>query len=73
MNTPESGRNKQVGVVGYPLDLNDGKYDGEYMYEHFLSTDWNLATAHRNMLEYFIDTSGGKLAVDQLYKIFRLI
>ena len=58
--TPATGRKELIGVVGYPFDLEDG----QYMYEHFLCADWNLATADRNMLEYSIDTYSGKPALD---------
>ena len=60
MNTPASGIQELIGIVGYPFDLEDGKY----MYEHFLRADWNLATAERSMLEYSIDTCRGKPAID---------
>lgn len=52
MATPATGHKELIGVVGYPYDLEDG----EYMYNHFLYADWNLATAARSMLEYSIDT-----------------
>ena len=68
MPTPESGRQQLVGVVGYPFDLDEG----EYMYEHFLSANWSLATADTSMLEYYIDTSKGMLASDVPQKLLRL-
>lgn len=58
MATPATGSKELIGVVGYPFD----KENGEYMYEHFLCANWNLATADRSMLEYSIDTYNGKPA-----------
>ena len=60
MATPATGLQDFIGVVGYPCDLQNG----EYMYEHFLFADWNLATADRNMLEYSIDTYCGTPATN---------
>ena len=59
--TPAKG-NMTIGVVGYPGDLSD-KQTGErgaYMYEMFLPTEFDLATQSDTMLEYQIDTFGGK-------------
>ena len=60
MTTPAIGKEEFIGVVGYPCD----REDGEHMFEHFLSASWNLAMADRSMLEYSIDTFGGKPAID---------
>lgn len=54
--------NLNLGVVGYPGDLNDPttKENGAYMYEMFLPTEYDLATQADTMLEYQIDTFGGE-------------
>ena len=59
--TPSQG-SFMLGVVGYPGDLSD-KGTGEkgaHMYEMFLPTDFDLSTQADTMLEYQIDTFGGK-------------
>lgn len=60
MPTPKTGRKELIGVVGYPYDLEDA----EFMYEHFLWANWDLAAADRSMLEYSIDTYSGKPMID---------
>jgi V8-like Glu-specific endopeptidase len=55
-DTPAQG-NLNIGVVGYPGD----KDNGEYMFEHYLDTEFDLAKSQR-MLSYLIDTYGGKFA-----------
>jgi V8-like Glu-specific endopeptidase len=59
--TPFSG-SLSIGVVGYPGDLRDErtKEMGAHMYEMFLHTNYNLAESHLQMLQYEIDTAGGK-------------
>jgi V8-like Glu-specific endopeptidase len=51
-----------IGVVGYPGDLKDPKTKepGAFMYEMYLPTKYNLANSEWRMLEYEIDTYGGK-------------
>jgi V8-like Glu-specific endopeptidase len=56
MDTPQKEFKRNLGVVGYPADLEHG----EYMYECFQDTDYDLATS-RQMLQYTIDTAGGEL------------
>lgn len=60
-DTPASG-NASMGVVGYPGDLRDEitKEPGAHMYEMFLPNKFNLAESQWRMLEYDIDTYGGK-------------
>ena len=59
--TPPSG-NLTLGVVGYPGDLSDKRTGekGAHMYEMFLPTDFDLTSQADTMLEYQIDTYGGK-------------
>ena len=59
--TPLQG-NVKLGVVGYPGDLVDDKTKekGAYMYEMFLDTQFDLSTQADHMLQYKIDTFGGK-------------
>ena len=68
--TPSSG-SLTLGVVGYPADLPDKKTGekGAHMYEMFLSTEFDLSTQADTMLEYQIDTFGGKswLCVSYIY------
>jgi V8-like Glu-specific endopeptidase len=51
-----------IGVVGYPGDLIDKETRevGPHMYEMFLHTDYHLAKSHLQMLQYEVDTAGGK-------------
>jgi V8-like Glu-specific endopeptidase len=60
-DTPLSG-SMDIGVVGYPGDLKDPSTDehGAHMYEMFLPTKYNLADSQWRMLEYEMDTYGGK-------------
>ena len=59
--TPATG-DLVIGVVGYPGDLKDPTTGegGAHMYEMFLRTQYNLAEQADTMLEYQIDTFGGK-------------
>ncbi|KJK80110.1 hypothetical protein H634G_04349 [Metarhizium anisopliae BRIP 53293] len=58
--TPLQDKGAMVGVVGYPGDIVDAKGErGASMYEMFKPTDYNLADADQNMLQYQIDTYGG--------------
>ena len=59
--TPAKG-NLIIGVVGYPGDLSDKRTGekGAHMYEMFLETEFDLAQSADTMLEYQIDTFGGK-------------
>ena len=60
--TPSQG-SMVLGVVGYPGDLIDERTGekGAHMYEHFIHTDFDLSAQADTMLEYQIDTFGGKL------------
>lgn len=60
-DTPASGQ-AMIGVVGYPGDLADPttREHGASMYEMFVNVSWDLNTAENNMLEYEIDTFGGR-------------
>ncbi len=59
-DTPESG-SLSLGVVGYPADLQGPHGEaGGSMYEMFLHTDWKLSDSDWRMLQYQIDTFGGK-------------
>lgn len=51
-----------LGVVGYPGDLSDPATGekGAFMHEMFLPTEFDLAQQADTMLEYQIDTFGGK-------------
>ena len=62
--TPSQG-STVLGVVGYPGDLSDKNTHekGAHMYEMFLPTDYDLSTQTDTMLEYQIDTFGGKSCV----------
>lgn len=59
--TPISQKNADLGVVGYPGDIvNDKGERGAKMYQMFKRTDYNLETSYLHMLQYRIDTYGGK-------------
>jgi V8-like Glu-specific endopeptidase len=62
--TPVAG-SFEIGVVGYPGDLKDKRTGeiGAQMYEMFLHTEYHLAESHLQMLQYEIDTAGGKLVM----------
>ena len=49
-------------MVGYPGDLTDAvsREKGAFMYEMFLQTEFDLAEQEDTMLQYQIDTFGGK-------------
>ena len=51
-----------LGVVGYPGDLSDPATGekGAFMHEMFLPTEFDLAQQADTMLEYQIDTFGGR-------------
>ena len=51
-----------LGVVGYPGDLSDPATGekGAFMHEMFLPTEYDLAQQADTMLEYQIDTYGGR-------------
>ncbi|KAH6683510.1 hypothetical protein F5X68DRAFT_233566 [Plectosphaerella plurivora] len=65
-DTPPSGRQVHLGVVGYPGDkyLKDDEHDtneaGAQMYEDFQYTDYDIADSKRNMIEYKVSTFGGQ-------------
>ena len=60
MQTPISQKAADLGVVGYPGDImNDGER-GAKMYKMFKQTDYSLQASYLNMLQYGIDTYGGK-------------
>lgn len=65
-DTPAQG-SLALGVVGYPGDLKDPKTGekGAHMYEMFMPTEFDLATQADTMLEYRIDTFGGRFSVYQ--------
>ena len=67
-STPAQGKTK-LGVVGYPGDLQDPKTNekGAYMYEMFLDTQFDLSTQPDHMLQYRIDTFGGKSSIINLH------
>jgi V8-like Glu-specific endopeptidase len=60
-STPMSG-SFSLGVVGYPGDLQKQKTGekGACMYEMFLKTTFDISKSAYHMLEYVIDTFGGK-------------
>lgn len=58
-NTPSRG-NLNLGVVGYPGDMSDNGQNGAMMYDMFLQTRFDLKTSRLGMLEYQVDTYGGK-------------
>jgi V8-like Glu-specific endopeptidase len=59
--TPLSGRGVNLGVVGYPGDIVGSNGErGASMYEMFRKTDYDLARSDQKMLQYQIDTYGGK-------------
>lgn len=59
--TPMSQYSADIGVVGYPGDIVDDRGErGATMYQMFKHTNYNLQTSYRNMLQYAIDTNGGK-------------
>ena len=58
--TPVGGGNVNLGVVGYPGDIIDDQERGAKMYEMFATTNYDLTGAYKNMLQYKIDTNGGK-------------
>lgn len=47
--------------MGYPGDIMEDGERGARMYEMFTSTTYNLETSDQHMLQYKIDTYGGKL------------
>ena len=53
-------------MVGYPGDLSDRSTGekGAFMYEMFLRTEFELATQKDTMLEYYMDTFGGKSTLE---------
>ena len=59
--TPAKG-DSPLGIVGYPGDLKDKETgeSGARVYEMFLPAQYDLATQPDTMLEYQIDTFGGK-------------
>ena len=59
--TPAEG-NFTIGVVGYPDDLEDASTNekGAHMYEMYLQTRFNLIAQQEYILQYQIDTFGGK-------------
>jgi V8-like Glu-specific endopeptidase len=61
VDTPKSGT-LVLGVVGYPGDKTDGNTGeaGARMYQMFRETPYNLEESRDRMLEYTIDTYGGK-------------
>lgn len=60
-DTPRSGISS-LGVVGYAGDIVDDSTgeNGARMYESFSNTGWNLEDSEYTMLEYDIDSYGGK-------------
>ena len=62
-DTPRSGLSS-LGVVGYAGDIADQATgeNGARMYESFANTSWDLEDSEYSMLEYDIDSSGGKLS-----------
>ena len=58
----ESDSYQVLGVVGYPGDLSDpvSGEKGAFMHEMFLPTEFDLAEQADTMLQYQIDTFGGK-------------
>ncbi|MCJ1462448.1 hypothetical protein MMC07_001049 [Pseudocyphellaria aurata] len=60
-DTPRSGISS-LGVVGYAGDIVDFSTGekGARMYESFSNTRWNLEDSEYTMLEYDIDSYGGK-------------
>ena len=60
--TPAKG-NLTLGVVGYPGDKFVDSENGAEMYEMFLPTTYDLATQADIMLDYRIDTFGGRLTM----------
>lgn len=65
--TPMSQKNADLGVVGYPGDIvNDKGERGAKMYQMFKRTDYNLETSYLHMLQYQIDTYGGKSSSQSL-------
>ncbi|KAI1345950.1 extracellular metalloprotease [Xylaria sp. FL0043] len=58
--TPISNPAAELGVVGYPGDIiNNQGERGAAMYKMFKTTQYDLESAHNNMLQYRIDTYGG--------------
>lgn len=47
--------------MGYPGDIMDDTERGARMYEMFSSTTYNLANSDKHMLQYKVDTYGGKV------------
>lgn len=67
-DTPRNGLSS-LGVVGYAGDIAD-QFTGETgarMYESFSNTRWNLEDSEYTMLEYDIDSYGGKLSRSRDY------
>ncbi|KAF7555830.1 hypothetical protein G7Z17_g1919 [Cylindrodendrum hubeiense] len=66
VETPTSGNNTLLGVVGYPgdkyfKDANGGSDEyGAQMYEEFGKTEYNLETNARHMIGYQVSTYGGQ-------------
>lgn len=62
-DTPRTGRSS-LGVVGYAGEIADQSTGekGARMYESFSNTRWNLEDSEYSMLEYEIDSYGGKLS-----------
>jgi V8-like Glu-specific endopeptidase len=60
--TPLWGKGVELGVVGYPGDIvNISGERGAEMYEMFRPTNYDLASSKDHMLQYQIDTYGGKM------------
>lgn len=62
-DTPRSGTS-YLGVVGYAGDIadQDTGEKGARMYESFSNTTWNIEDSEYTMLEYGLDSNGGKLS-----------
>jgi V8-like Glu-specific endopeptidase len=51
----------KLGIVGYPGDLIDEHGEkGAVMWEMYLATKFDLTTSNEGLLQYQIDTYGGK-------------
>lgn len=61
IETPPFQANARLGIVGYPAETRDQNGErGAKMYEMFLDTEYNLEKQADTMIEYSIDTEGGK-------------
>ncbi|KAF4338951.1 glutamyl endopeptidase [Fusarium beomiforme] len=58
--TPRTGDNTYLGVVGYPGDQTLGDEQGAQMYEEFAKNSYDIKKSSRQMVEYSISTFAGQ-------------